>query len=262
MKIKANTVRYCTFALLLLLPTAALAQSDDFKQSEDKLVRGVVQPLAQAVLVGELLARISEIPFEEGMAFKKGDALVKFDCTRQKARTAAAAATKNSARQNYNNTVELASYAAAGEHEVQLAEAELKRADAELKIQQSFDRECTLTAPYDGRIVKRHVNAHETPGQGVALLEIIDDSDFRLDLIVPSLWLAWLQPGNDFVFSIDETGLSYDATVVQIGAAVDPVSQTITVSGKFKSKPESVLSGMSGTAKFDQAGSLEASSES
>ena len=49
---------------------------------------------------------------------------------------------------------------------------------------------------------------------------------------------------------IDETQEVYLAEVVEIGARVDPVSQTIRVFGQFKEQPKQVLAGMSGSARF------------
>ncbi len=262
MDIIEKHLKFWGLAFGLLVPAWASGQPGGLDQvGEDKLVRGVVEPVAQAVLVSELDARIADVPFKEGMAFKKGDVLVKFDCTRERAKVAAAEASRNSAKLAYDNNVELESYSAVGEHEVMQAKAELQRTEAELKIHKSVASECVLLAPYHGRVVRRHVNAYETPGRGNPLLEIIDDSDFRLELIVPSTWLKWLHPGSDFMFSIDETGSRHEATVLQVGASVDPVSQTISVSGGFKQRPPDVLSGMSGTAEFEQLEGLDSRSD-
>jgi hypothetical protein len=49
---------------------------------------------------------------------------------------------------------------------------------------------------------------------------------------------------------VDETGLRYSAVVADIGANVDPASQTVKVKGLFRAKPDNVLAGMSGIASF------------
>ena len=65
-------------------------------------------------------------------------------------------------------------------------------------------------------------------------------------------WLGWLVPGSPFRFRIDETGRSYEAKVTRLGAAVDPVSQTVRGVGQFAGGREAVLPGMSGSAEFAQ----------
>ena len=72
--------------------------------------------------------------------------------------------------------------------------------------------------------------------------------------MVNNKWVSqydWLQQNIAFKFAVDETGSTYEATVVKIGAVVDPVSQTVVVKGKFQGAAN-VLAGMSGTARFEQ----------
>jgi hypothetical protein len=78
--------------------------------------------------------------------------------------------------------------------------------------------------------------------------------DMELQLIVPSLWMSWLRGGTNFTFKIDETGESVTASVLRVGAAVDPVSQTVKIMAKLPAGRATVLPGMSGTADFKRSG--------
>ena len=68
---------------------------------------------------------------------------------------------------------------------------------------------------------------------------------------MPSYWLRTIASGTAFKFAVDELGVVHDGKIVRIGAAVDPVSQTIKIVGVFIVRPENVLSGMSGNATFE-----------
>jgi hypothetical protein len=81
-------------------------------------------------------------------------------------------------------------------------------------------------------------------------MSILNDKTFEIELILPSTSLRWVTKKSPFKFFIDETQELYLAEVVEIGARVDPVSQTIRVFGKFKEQPKQILSGMSGSARF------------
>jgi multidrug efflux pump subunit AcrA (membrane-fusion protein) len=61
-----------------------------------------------------------------------------------------------------------------------------------------------------------------------------------------------LNRATPFTFIVDETRQAYAATIKEIGASVDPTSQTIKVIGAFVQFPEEVLAGMSGTAQFSE----------
>lgn len=114
--------------------------------------------------------------------------------------------------------------------------------------------QCKIKAPYGGRVIEVAVNEHETVPSDKEILSILNDSNLEIELIVPSNWLNWLSIGEAFSFAIDETGKTIDATVSKLGAVVDPVSQTIKLTGKFEGNLDGVLSGMSGTALFKQDG--------
>jgi multidrug efflux pump subunit AcrA (membrane-fusion protein) len=81
-------------------------------------------------------------------------------------------------------------------------------------------------------------------------MSVLNDKTFEIELILPSTSLRWVTKKSTFKFFIDETQELYLAEVVEIGARVDPVSQTIRVFGKFKEQPKQVLAGMSGSARF------------
>ena len=219
------------------------------------IIRGVVQPVNQAAISTELVSLVADVPFREGERFSKGDLLVAFNCSRQHAELRAAKAASRAALIDWKNKRELLDYKAIGANEVKLAEAAFAEARARtdsLKIQTDH---CSVFAPFGGRVVERSINPHEMPNNGEPLLKIISDSQLELDLIVPSTWLVWLKPGQTFDFAVDEIGQTYLASVSQISAAVDPVSQTIKIKGVFERPESSVLSGMSGTATFHKSDS-------
>lgn len=250
---KFNSHHRSTRLARILLVSALNTFGATAAMAETEHIRGVVKPLAEATLATEIVARIEQMPFKPGQSFKRGATLVKFDCARFKADLAGAQAALSGAQHLHQSNVELRQHNAIGEHELKTSKSELDRISAEVDSQQATVDQCTLKAPYAGRVVQALVNAHETPVQGGKLLAIINDSDFELELIVPSKWLRWLRPDDQFNFSVDETGETYPAMVSRIGASVDPVSQTVKIVGRFVERSDWVLAGMSGTATFSES---------
>ena len=78
------------------------------------------------------------------------------------------------------------------------------------------------------------------------MLAILDDSVLELEFLVPSRWLAWLRTGSAFQVQIDETGKTYPAKFIRIGARVDPASQSIKVAAAIDDKFPELMAGMSG----------------
>jgi membrane fusion protein (multidrug efflux system) len=78
------------------------------------------------------------------------------------------------------------------------------------------------------------------------LLDVLDDRNLDVELIVPSRWIGWLKPGYRFQVHIDETEKDYSARISRLGGRVDPVSQSIRVSGEITDPATELLAGMSG----------------
>ncbi len=137
-----------------------------------------------------------------------------------------------------------------GKLEVEISEVQVKQAKAAVRSANIAVRHCKITAPFSGRVVKTLVHPHESVNPYDELMSVLNDKTFEIELILPSTSLRWVTKDSVFKFFIDETQELYLAEVLEIGARVDPVSQTIRVFGKFTEKPEHVLAGMSGSARF------------
>ncbi len=224
-------------------------------RSEDTQARGIVKSLSEATIAVDYSARITKLPFLEGEAFKAGDLLIAFDCRKYVAEVNASRAGAHAAELIYGNNRKLLQRGAMGANEVEVSRAQLLKAQAETQALQARTGTCSFRAPFNGRLVQRMVQELESPAANQPLIRIVSTAKMEIETIVPSKWLTWMKPGVAFSFVIDETGQTVTAEVVRVGATVDAVSQTIKAYGVLKSKDQSVLPGMSGTATFNSVGS-------
>ena len=242
------------FSLLLLIQSLSgvVAENQiDYADEGSALIRGLIKPTTTTLISSEIASRIESLPYKGGDRFNKGDALVKFDCSLLRARYAVAQAEYEAGEKDLENKQRLLKLNAVSNIEVDLAVIEVKRLRASLRVAGVMIKRCQIKAPYSGRVIDTMVNQFESVGQDQELLSILNDKDLEIEVIVPSKWLNWLRQDIVFQFAVDETDSTYQATVVKIGAVVDPVSQTVVVKGKFQGDAD-VLAGMSGTARFQQ----------
>ncbi|MBA3613193.1 MAG: efflux RND transporter periplasmic adaptor subunit [Nitrospirales bacterium] len=244
----------CLVLSLIILP-AGVSQAKEggrnsLPSSDLQTVRGIVKPVVEAVIASEIQALVKGMPFRDGDAFKKGDLLVEFECAKYRAELSAAQADLEARQKTVINNEELASLHGIGRLEVDISQAELKKAQAVLKRAQVIVQGCRIPAPFAGQVVKTLVNPYESVNPYDDLVSIVSNQDLDIELIVPSSSLRWITRKQSFSFNIDETQEAYPAEVVEIGARVDPVSQTIRVFGRFHQHPTGVLAGMSGSAEF------------
>ena len=215
--------------------------------------RGVLRARDQAVLSSELAGRILEMPFAEGQGFAKGEVLVRFDCSAYQAQLRAAEAGTRAAAEELAHNRQLAALNSVGRFEVALAEAKHAEAEAQAQVYQVQVRRCTLSAPFDGRVVTRKVQPHESVAAGAPLLEVVDNRSLEIHLLIPSRWLGKLKAGDVFTFTPDETGQPLRAEVKRLGARIDEGSQMLALIGSLPADAQGLLAGMSGTARFAEA---------
>lgn len=229
-------------------PFALLALWAGCASAGETTARGMVRSLGEATLSSEISARIVELPYREGQTFKAGSVLAAFDCAALDASAAGAQADLRAAEAQLSTAREMAKMKAAGQRDVDLAEAKRDRAAADLEGIRVRVRSCALKAPFDGAVVERPANLHEVIAPSTPVLRIVDQGRLEVELIVPSRWLRWLEPGTPATFQVDETGRAQALKVDRIGAAVDPVSQTVKIYALFDGAHPGIVPGMSGTA--------------
>lgn len=218
---------------------------------DENMVRGVINPSSESTVASKMTARIIAMPYGEGQSFPAGALLASFDCSQIRAELNAARAATAAYRKTYDTNVELDLYEAVGKNDVAVSKANLGKAEAEANAVASQLSDCEVRAPFAGKVVEQIARAKEIAASGQPLLKIQSGREVEMELIVPSKWLTWLEPGATFAFTIDETANVIRGRVKRFGASVDPVSKTIRVIGVVTQRSGLVLAGMSGTARFD-----------
>lgn len=230
-------------------------------ENQGLTAHGVIRSRDQAVLASRLTALITALPFEPGQSFRRGQLLVAFDCSQMRAQLNAANAAAAAYRTTYDTNAELDRYKAIGTNEVLVSRANLNKALAEAEALRAVTTQCQITAPFDGMVVERQAHNHDVAASGQPLMTIQRTGNLEAELIVPSNWLNWLKPGTPFDFTLEETGNTISGKIARLGAAVDPVSKTIRVTGSIVVSG-TVLPGMSGTGRFTRHGDAPAAGAS
>jgi RND family efflux transporter MFP subunit len=209
-------------------------------------IRAQLMPRRYTTLAAEIGAKVNRLPVPEGGAFKAGTVLVQFDCSLQQAQLNKAKAAEEAAEVTFKANRRLQELNAVGKVELEVSEAEVSKARAEVASNSALLGKCTVPAPFGGRVAEQKVREQQFVQPGQPLLEILDDSALELEFIVPSRWLAFVKPGYAFQVRIDETGRTYPARVQRVGARVDPVSQSIKLSAVIDGRFPELVAGMSG----------------
>lgn len=219
---------------------------------ERQETRAQLLPRRFTTVAAEIGAKINRLPVAEGGAFKTGQLLVSFDCSLQQAQLQKAQAELDGTAQTLKSNQRLAELNSVGQLELDLSRSSVNKAKAEVSANQALLAKCSVFAPFAGRVAEQRVREQQYVQPGQAMLDILDDSVLELEFLVPSRWLVWLRIGAAFQVQIDETGKTYPAKFIRIGARVDPTSQSIKVAGAIDGKFPELISGMSGRVQVKQ----------
>lgn len=235
---------------LVLTGNAAWAQSPASPPAKTAIerqeIRAQLLPRRYTTVAAEIGAKVNRLPVAEGGTFRAGQLLVGFDCSLQKAQLQKAQAELDGTELTYKSNQRLSELNSVGQLELDLSRSAVGKAKAERDASQAVLSKCGVSAPFSGRVAEQKVREQQYVQPGQALLDILDDSMLELEFLVPSNWLGWLRIGGKFQVNIDETGKSYPAKFIRIGARVDPVSQSVKVAAAIDGKFPELISGMSG----------------
>jgi RND family efflux transporter MFP subunit len=218
---------------------------------EHQPIRAQLSAINYTTITAELGEKILKLPVRDGQKFKKGDVLVQFDCGVQQAQLDKSKAQLNIAERNALTNEKLFKLGAAGRIEYENSQSEFEKVKAEMSELNVVLSRCTTRAPFAGHVVEQRAREQQFVPSGQPILEIIDKGPLELEFIVPSKWAQWLSENSQFSMHIDETDKDYPAKVTQVGARIDPISQTIKVRAAIQGSFLELRPGMSGTVNIE-----------
>ena len=233
------------------LPSPATPAKPAAAPADDpNAIRVLLSPELETTLVSQMAGRIVSLHAQLGARVQKGQVVVRFECDEATARQDMARAELAAAQETLRAKQDMRKLDAVGDMEVALAAASADKAKAAVALAKAQVAQCTVVAPFSGRVVKAHVKPHQGVSAGTQLLDLVSDGPLKIRLNAPSRWLAQLREGTPFEVAINETGRSYPAKVTAINARVDAVAQSIELEARLDGMPRELRAGMSGTARF------------
>jgi membrane fusion protein, multidrug efflux system len=203
-----------------------------------------------ATMAAPMAGQLVEFPAADGDAVKQGEVVAKFNCAQQEATVARAHAELVKRQDMLSTQKSLKALNAYSKSDYLVAQNDVEVAKAELEFAKTTVDNCTIHAPFNGRVASAPVRNYQFVQAGAPLLDIVDDRDLELEFIVPSVWLVWLKIGAEATVQVSETQKTYEAKIARISGKVDAASQTIKIYGRMEGDTSDLLPGMSGVAHF------------
>lgn len=197
-------------------------------------------------LSARLPAYVESVRVSAGDAVTKGQTLLQLDARDLREQLAVAEAQGQQAEKEYARTRKLFESQAATEQALTAAQAAVQAARAQIKNAQVQVGYATLTAPVDGVVIERTVEAGDLAAPGQVLLSLYDPRAMRLEAPVPVRLMDRVKLGQTFAVRLDGAERDGAGRVTEIVSEVDAVSRTQRVKLHLEGVAGGVLPGAFG----------------
>ncbi len=186
---------------------------------------GIMLPRNRVNLSLPIEARVREMRVEEGQTVHKGEVLAILYTEAEELDQDRAAAQLKKAEFQYTSKARLKESKSVAEQEMIGAEVDLELARIELDRARAGLRDKTLTAPWDGQVLRQYKSAGETVNRGEKLIELIDYSTIYVDVYLDAKFLTTVKQGQKAKVSSEAVGATPAlATVLMVDPVVEPGS--------------------------------------
>ena len=215
-------------------------------------VTGQITALVQATLSSHIQSTVDKLLVREGTVVKKGQTLVVLDSRDLREELARAQAESENARAHLDRMKQLYGEDAVSKQEKENADRTFKVAEASRRAALTKVSYTVVTAPFDGIITEKKIEAGEIASPGQPLLKMEDPQRLRLEATVAEGDLQALSRGAMIPVMIDALGSkTVPGTVAQILPAGDAATHTFLVKVELPPTP-GLKTGMFGRMLVDK----------
>ncbi|MBN1403661.1 MAG: efflux RND transporter periplasmic adaptor subunit [Opitutales bacterium] len=184
---------------------------------------GTVTPKEFALVSARVMGTVARADFAIGQRVEEGSLLVVLSAPDMAARVDQAQAALDKAKRDYERESGLLESGASTAQTVRDLGERLRMAEAGLVEAQSLYSYTKVTAPFDGNITRKMVNAGDFAAPGTPLFEIAGESGLRVEVSVPDSF-PMLPNGTEL--GVSDSSNTFTAILSESSFAADPRSRT------------------------------------
>jgi membrane fusion protein (multidrug efflux system) len=198
---------------------------------EDRIeALGTLKANESVDLTASVTETVTRLYFDDGDRVTAGDLLVEMTSAEEHALLEEAMALVGEAERQYRRVQSLASQGTAAKSLLDERQREWQTARARLVAIESRLSDRLVKAPFSGVVGLRNISVGALVEPGDLITTIDDDSLVKLDLAIPSIYLAELTPGMPIrARTRVYPGQVFEGSVRTVDSRVDPVTRSITV---------------------------------
>lgn len=212
----------------------------------------IFEATEKAVLSAQRSGVLKHLKVDTGDSVKKGEIIAESDTGELALRKK-----RNIQALNYLNTqtqsiARLIKRGLATNKELEKAKMERNVTQTDLELVKQEIAKSRIYAPFNGVVVKRHVQRYEWVTEGQPVVEIVNPKSIRAVANIPTHLCAKMKKGTEHQFYVHDIDLTLSGKLTTIVPQVDERSNTAQVLWKVDSPPDGLLPGMKGEVRVSE----------
>ncbi|MGS5086955.1 efflux RND transporter periplasmic adaptor subunit [Hydrogenophaga sp. A37] len=224
------------------LPGVEVVKVGTMRLQDDAEAVGTLRSRQSVTLRPEVSGRVAKVAFADGAKVRKGQLLVQFDDTLQRAELSQAQAQLSIARANLKRNQELVAENFVARRVLDESQANLQVAEAQVALAQARLARMRITAPFDGTLGLRSVNLGDYVKDGADLVNLEDTSALTVDFRLPERYQTRIAAGQVVQVSLDALpGQNFSARVQAVDPLLDANGRSVSVRATLPPSPKGEL---------------------
>jgi membrane fusion protein (multidrug efflux system) len=211
----------------------------------DIVAIGSLRSNESVVVRPELAGRVVEIGFAEGQRVRKGQVVVRFESSIERAELAQAQASLALSKANFERAEELLKRGAGTQRTLDEARWKLRNDEAAITLVQARLEKLVINAPFDGVAGLRRVSLGDfvNVGADIVNLEMIDP--LKVDFRVPEIFLSAVRNGQPIEVGVDAyPELRFPGEVYAIDPQIDTAGRSIVIRARITNPEDKLRPGL------------------
>jgi membrane fusion protein (multidrug efflux system) len=172
---------------------------------------------------------LEELRVEEGEPVKAGQVLAQLEDDEQQLAVNRFETSEGIKQREYERSLALAEDKIISTNEVELLRREVEEIKHDLALARLNLERTKILAPFDGVVVRRHLDVGATVSDGTPMYDLADLDPLYVDVNVPERHVGRLSPGQAVRLTADALDSEVEAVIERIAPVVDPASGTVKV---------------------------------
>lgn len=224
------------------MPGVEVVRVGTMRLQDDAEAVGTLRSRQSVTLRPEVSGRVANVAFADGARVRKGQLLVQFDDTLQRAELSQAQAQLSIARANLKRNQELVAENFVARRVLDESQASLQVAEAQVALAQARLARMRITAPFDGTLGLRSVNLGDYVKDGADLVNLEDTSALTVDFRLPERYQTRIAAGQVVQVRLDALpGQDFSARVQAVDPLLDANGRSVSVRATLPPSPRGEL---------------------